>query len=271
MLNTFENADRHHLRRKDRERHVRNMELYSNSLDFSDDLAMCSMVDALSGFPLEKNATPPSSTPEQKGRRCSKYALLIGALVMVGVSLAGYRLGVDVGEHEIVPQTNGKRKEVDSDVRRKKVFSLILDWGVTSREMLEDVLSAPARAFEWLAYDDMETEDPETMRTRFALASLYFGTQSPLTGRKWDNDQHWLSSYPVCLWHGVECLDEHATIGLVKALNLSSNGLTGTLPEEIGLLELDIRLLDVSSNAIAGTIPETLFLMKNLGTIKRRH
>jgi hypothetical protein len=136
---------------------------------------------------------------------------------------------------------------------------------VTPREILKDSMSAPARALDWLVYEDMNTENVETMRTRFALATLYFETQKPSAGDSWTNDRHWLSSDPVCLWHGVECLDEHTTTGLVKSLNLSSNGLTGTLPDEIGLLEADIRSLDVSNNAIAGTIPETLFLMKNLG------
>jgi len=63
--------------------------------------------------------------------------------------------------------------------------------------------------------------------------------------------------------HGVECLDENDTIGLVRSINLTSNQLYGTLPPEIALLGLDLRILDISHNSIGGSFPE-LASLENL-------
>jgi hypothetical protein len=265
MLNTFENADRHHIRQRERERHMRAMEAFSKDIEYADHSTLFSMVDALSGFPLEKAVAPIETSEPKTRRRRYKYGLIVGALVLICASFIGFLLGIDVGEEDSIPQGIVTPNDNGDTLRRKKIFSLVLDWGVTSREILDDPMTAPARALDWLTYDDVVTNDAESIRTRYALATLFFGTQKPSASNLWTNDRHWLSTFPVCLWHGIECLDEHTTTGLVKALNLSSNGLVGTLPDEIGLLELDIRSFDVSNNAIEGTIPETIFLMKNLG------
>jgi hypothetical protein len=50
----------------------------------------------------------------------------------------------------------------------------------------------------------------------------------------------------------------------VQSLNLTSNGLAGTLPDELSMLQLDIRVLDVSDNSIEGTIPASLSNLRNL-------
>jgi hypothetical protein len=271
MLTTFENSHRLHQRREERERHVRAMETYSNGYYNPDESSMTAMVDALSGNPLEKTweseETTQSSEPKKPRSRYTTLAIsLIGAVVL---SSTGFWAGLEVGDQDSIPKDIGA--VVDADKHRSRhsaMFSLILDWGITPRGTLEDPNSAQARAFNWLIQEDLASENTETIRSRYALASLYFATQNASDGITWTSDQHWLSSYPVCLWHGVECLDERTTLGLVKSLNLSSNALSGILPDEIGLLELDIRSLDVSNNKLIGSIPETLSRMKNLGTSK---
>jgi Leucine-rich repeat (LRR) protein len=74
-----------------------------------------------------------------------------------------------------------------------------------------------------------------------------------------------MSSYPVCAWHGVRCVEEENSFGRVESLNLSSNGLAGYVPREIALLESDIRILDLGNNAIEGTVPEAIAGLTNLG------
>ena len=268
MLNTFENADRQHHRRLERQRHMRDMELLSNSLEWNiDGSRILAITDGLVGDPLERTMQPAGAqTP--KLRRAYKLLAIAGLVVFAMILFLSFVLGKDAGEHEslIEVEKSDSTTQYDvTEVRRKKIFSLILDWDITPRTVLEDNLSAPARAMEWLVTEDTATDQVETIRTRFVLATLYFSTQNISAGKSWSDDTHWLSTYPVCLWHGVQCLDEYTTIGLVKSLNLSSNALTGTLPHELGLLELDCTSLDISNNAITGSIPETLFLMKNLG------
>ena len=121
---------------------------------------------------------------------------------------------------------------------------------------------------DWLVFIDRSTEEEETIRTRYVLSTLYFSTQNQGDSKKWSSDFHWLSSYPVCLWYGVECFNEQGTIELVKSLNLSSNLLAGTIPDEIGLLGPEVQILDLSNNEISGTIPGTMSLLANLGTSK---
>jgi hypothetical protein len=59
--------------------------------------------------------------------------------------------------------------------------------------------------------------------------------------------------------------EEEETQGRVVALNLSSNGLAGTLPAEIALLQADLRVLDLSKNDIEGNIPAAIEGLHNLG------
>jgi len=267
MLNTFENAGRQHLRRVERERHIRKMDAFAKGLDFMDDPDApdaCSMVDALSGNPLQK-IPEDSFLGLDKNGKYKRVRSMIVLTVLVGLILIGFLFGFGVGERDSSRQS--KSKIGDTTARHKSITTLILGWGITPRERLDDLSSPPARALDWLAYNDLETTQVEAIRTRFVLATLFFATQSPNIGHTWKEDRHWLSSYPVCLWHGVECFDAGQTMDLVKSLNLSSNELTGTIPEEIGLLGPDIRSLDLSDNELAGTIPETAFLMKNLGTL----
>ena len=158
--------------------------------------------------------------------------------------------------------------EIKEDNRYFDLFNVILDWEVTPRSSLEDDTSPQFRALQWLAYDDTGTRNIEAVRTRYALATLYYSTHNVATEggtlRSWHDETHWLSSYPVCLWHGVECHDEDNTLERVKSLNLTANGMGGTFPDELSMLELDIHFLDISDNGLEGTIPESITKMRNL-------
>jgi len=88
---------------------------------------------------------------------------------------------------------------------------------------------------------------------RRALVSLYTST----AGASWTN------SWPVlnatsdpCAnnWHGIQCNNNNMHI---YSLVLQSNGLTGTIPAEIGDLTY-LEFLYLSKNRLSGTIPETL-------------
>ena len=254
MLNTFENAERHQLRRKERERHMRTIDTVIHPL--SDYNLAPAAADALVGVPLVKRpsmrSVQQSYTPEESPRRKRKYLYIAAAGIIIVVVMATL-LGLNVGDSHDGGSDSGLQLQ-----RKHRLIGMILDWGVTPLSILEDKNTAAGQALNWLAFVDTDTENPETIRTRYSLATLYFSVQTSMAEMK-----HWLSSYPVCLWHGVECLDENDTLGLVKSVNLSSNALTGTLPGEISLLQLDIRSLDVSGNKIGGSIPD-LSPLKNL-------
>ena len=81
------------------------------------------------------------------------------------------------------------------------------------------------------------------------LRALYEATG----GANWTNADGWLEGDNASGWHGVE-LD---SVGRVSGLELRANGLSGTLPEELGRLK-GLTKLDVSANELTGVLPEAL-------------
>ena len=81
---------------------------------------------------------------------------------------------------------------------------------------------------------------------RLALIAFYNATG----GESWDDNASWVSEAPLGSWFGVETDVD----GRVTGLNLTSNGLTGTLPPEIGYLT-ELQELHLHYNSLYGTIP----------------
>jgi hypothetical protein len=93
-----------------------------------------------------------------------------------------------------------------------------------------------------------------------ALEALYTSTG----GERWISKINWMDPNADCkTWYGVECVS-----GLVTQLILDDNGLTGTLPTEIGYLaEMTTQFSltnDLGYNALTGTIPSQIGMMSKL-------
>ena len=109
---------------------------------------------------------------------------------------------------------------------------------------------------------------------RAALKALYRGTG----GDNWTDNTNWLSATPLGDWYGVETNEQGRVTGLRLGGWVESeeryvgNGLTGSLPAELGTLS-HLRQLEISGNSrLTGPIPaevgnlvnlESLFLQKN--------
>lgn len=267
IMDTFGNHARRDARRREREQHMARMdELVSSELTLWDDDEPIapSIGEARMRQAEEAHGSLWTSAFTRVSRRSCIAILCIIPVIAIA---AGFAFGKDVGEHG-----NGHvyniEPEIENDNRYSNLFNVILDWEVTPKSALEDDRSAQWRALQWLAYADSSTTNIEAVRTRYALATLYYSTHNVATEggtlRSWHDETHWLSSYPVCLWHGVECHDEDNTLERVKSLNLTSNGMGGTLPDELSMLELDIHFLDISDNGFEGVIPESITKMRNL-------
>ena len=74
----------------------------------------------------------------------------------------------------------------------------------------------------------------------------------------------WNQSSSYCSWEGVTCGRRHRW--RVVALNLSSQGLAGTISPAIGNLTF-LRLLDLSYNSLQGEIPASIGSLRRLGSI----
>ena len=93
---------------------------------------------------------------------------------------------------------------------------------------------------------------------RAALVDLYNATAGP----SWTNNTNWLdNNQPLDMWHGVTVSN-----GRVTRLSLSSNRLTGSMPQQLGNLDKLERLV-LSNNQLTGTIPAELGMLTNLQTL----
>ncbi|KAJ4837188.1 hypothetical protein Tsubulata_030086 [Turnera subulata] len=72
---------------------------------------------------------------------------------------------------------------------------------------------------------------------------------------------NWSTTTSVCSWIGISC--NNATPQRVTALNLSSMGLEGSIPQDIGNLSF-LAMLDLSNNRLAGEIPSGFRSLPNL-------
>ena len=81
------------------------------------------------------------------------------------------------------------------------------------------------------------------------LRALYNGTGGP----GWPNSEGWLGDAGLEHWYGVET----DSPGRVVRLDLSDNGLSGSLPRELGNLS-NLESLIVGDNALIGAIPVSL-------------
>jgi len=84
---------------------------------------------------------------------------------------------------------------------------------------------------------------------RQALQDLYWSTGGP----GWADSTNWLSDKPVAEWHGVRADRD----GVVVSLDLSGNGLQGTLPSLLHQMPR-LRYLDLGDNRLSGPIPSEL-------------
>jgi len=105
------------------------------------------------------------------------------------------------------------------------------------------------------AWADIRVEARSAGADREALVALY----EAAGGDNWINNANWLSGKPLGDWHGVHTGRQGRVIGL----GLWSNGLSGSIPPEIGKLTAleDLNLLD---NGLSGPIPAEL---GNLGRL----
>ena len=93
---------------------------------------------------------------------------------------------------------------------------------------------------------------------RAALVALYNATN----GYEWEHDGEWLTDAPLGEWHGVDV----DVAGHVVRLDLSSNGLSGRIPVEIGNLSA-LRFLGLSGNKLTGPLPLQLTELVYLDTL----
>ena len=98
-----------------------------------------------------------------------------------------------------------------------------------------------------------------SLSDRDILVLLYEATDGP----NWAYNENWLTDAPLGEWHGVDVNEEGAVIGLI----LTENGLTGTIPPEIGKLS-NLTHLELWTNSLSGPIPPALGILSSLRVLE---
>ena len=101
---------------------------------------------------------------------------------------------------------------------------------------------------------DDPVEPPVEPGSRQALTIFY----DALAGPSWTNNGNWSTDAPLDTWYGVTTDPE----GNVTGLDLSANGLVGSIPPETAMLK-ELQHLDLSSNRL-GSIPPELGSLRKL-------
>lgn len=180
-------------------------------------------------------------------------ACMVIAAIVVGVSVGTKGSSPDVSTGDVY--TDDHRYWSLGETIESSVGPEIFEDGTTEN-----------RALRWLAEEDPlqfpVTSTMEDILERYVLANFYFATNGP----QWTNQYDFLSKKDVCEWnngssdspYGVFCQE-----GKVYQLDFNQNGLSGTIPEDIGLLS-NTREFRVEDNAISGIIPKSFGLMREL-------
>lgn len=159
-----------------------------------------------------------------------------------------------------------------------------LSASITEAVTFEDKYSPQYKAARWLADQDfmildIPDADPKDYSAtyefvqRYVMAVFYFS----LGGSNWRYKSYFMSDYDVCDWNllfqadeppegieqnqwtfGIDCED-----GQITDIMLTSNGLTGVIPAEIGDL-LALRHLSLFDNGIKANFPNRMKALKNL-------
>jgi len=91
--------------------------------------------------------------------------------------------------------------------------------------------------------------------TRAALMDFYQSTNGPTN---WLRRHNWGSGLSICQWDNIQC--SNGTF----ILDVSANGLQGTIPVSIGDFAQNITGLMMVRNSLIGTIPDSIVALTNL-------
>ena len=143
-----------------------------------------------------------------------------------------------------------------------RIFRLIPPFSVEAIEA--DPQGPQARALNWLSLNAnvMEYSDERVVQ-RFALATIFYSTDGPST---WTNTSGWVTDAHECTWYFAfppEQTIDHCDGDELQILQLEENGMSGTLPPEVGLLS-GLRVLRLVRGALSGAIPSTVGLLTML-------
>jgi hypothetical protein len=207
---------------------------------------------------LELHTTTPNDQSDLNSKCSCSHEKRIGFLVILVLAVIGTLGGL--GAKGLLFQNDDEQQEkgqgatlpVSSELR-EEIEALVGQ--VSDPVDLLDSLSPQSRALDWLIYFDTaltSAEDPNNVIQRYALMVFFFSTNGPL----WALSEIWdeLPGLHECNFTGIDCDPTNQVV----ELNLIGRGLSGSLPEVLGLLT-NMDKLHLGKNKLQGSIPESIY------------
>ncbi|CAB9516495.1 Leucine Rich Repeat [Seminavis robusta] len=191
-------------------------------------------------------------------------------------------LTTETAEEIEVPTSNPSQAPTSISTSTLKLFPMN-----TTAKILEDPDSPQARAFDWLMEegDKLESLSEDRIIQKLALVTLFFSTSGDL----WANSTSWLNhSVHECEWHTgshFAMMDLYALLypgylrdffpsdeappttcnddGIYQHLWLDSNGLAGSLPDELYLLT-SLKTMSFAFHQLQGSISSYIGQLSSL-------
>lgn len=126
-------------------------------------------------------------------------------------------------------------------------------------------------AYKWLLTNAFLTiySDKEIL-SRYSLATFFYATNGPTTWDSFIRDDGWLTDAPECEWGSTA--NNQCTKGVYTSLTLDFVGVSGTIPQELGLLtgleRFSVRGSVEATDIMSGTIPDVFGSLSHMQTIR---
>jgi hypothetical protein len=196
---------------------------------------------------------------------CSKKMIPVWLLGLILVLLAiVLPLTLKGGPDNNVSEGPGSGIDFISDESSTTIAYQILEPVVTNPDNLLDPSTSEGKAYKVVKEED----DPAHIKQEYALHVLYFSTH----GESWIYNNGYTSSeykQPLCSRAGVSICRRADGSGaqVVAGLDLDSNNLKGTIPEDICLLT-SLEEFRVPNNQLEGNLPACMASLPSLAILE---
>ena len=209
------------------------------------------------------------SKPRNQAIAVVMCLLIVGIVVAVVIPITRQDDGQGKTRVESPPPPAGRDDDAEVDTSlvpssspttfapttfEERIFTLISAY--SGLVVLQDQSTPQFRSLQWVTTDASVADwSDEQILDRYALAVLYFGND----GLRWARVTNFLLPTFHCEWDGVSCNEN----GEPSTLSLVNEGLSGSLPREIGVLS-SLTTLNLDRNLLTGTIPTEIGYLTNL-------
>ena len=176
-----------------------------------------------------------------------------------------------VGEPGTTPPFLETSAPTSPGFQNKELLQFLIAKSLDDGEALMQDGTPQNEAYKWLSANAfLSIYSDEQILTRYSLATFFYATNGPTT---WDSsirENGWLTDAPECEWGSTA--NNQCSMGKYTSLTLDFIGVSGTIPQELGLLtdlvRFSVRGSVGTANVVSGTIPDIFGSVSNMQTIR---